>query len=293
MPGRRSTAVLTAASAAALLPLVAAAQKAPAVEDLLKAGGEYLATFAQQLGAAGADEEYTQYDMSSGRMGTPRRVNSSVVWLGTSGGVIDNFRDVVAIDRAPIRPKDDRLMALFQAPTGTSRSEARRLSESAVQQYLDANLHALDEPMQALAFLRAANQDRSTFKVEGTKKMDGTQVAVLRFTEKPGEPLVPSPEQTPATGRFWIDPASGTVHQTELALTGRSYIVRVTVPYALNAATSLWLPREMYQTAEVSAAGAADSSGRASAGYGGRVALEARATYTNFRHVAVDQSKLR
>ena len=64
MPARRSTAVLVASSAAALLPLVAAAQKAAAAEDLLKAGGQYLATFAQQLGAAGADEEYTQYDVA-------------------------------------------------------------------------------------------------------------------------------------------------------------------------------------------------------------------------------------
>jgi hypothetical protein len=292
MPARRSPALLLF-SAAALLPLVAAAQKAPSSTDLLKVGADYVAHLAEELGALGADEEYTQYDMSSGRMGTPRRVNCSVVWLGLNGGVIDNFRDAVAIDRAPIRPKYYRLMALFQTPTASSRSEARRLSENAVQQYLDTDLHALDEPMQALDFLRAANQDRSTFKVEGMKKLNGEQVAVLGFKEKPGAPLVPSPAKTPATGRFWIDPATGTVRQTELALTADNYIVRVTVTYGLNPATSLWLPREMYQQAEISGPGATDSSGRGAAGYGGRVSFEGRATYTNFRRVAVDVAKLR
>ena len=62
----------------------------------------------------------------------------------------------------------------------------------------------------------------------------------------------------------------------------------------MNAATSMWLPAELYQQSEGSGPGAVDSSGRGVAGgYGGRQAFEARATYTNVRHVAVDISKLR
>jgi hypothetical protein len=33
------------------------------------------------------------------------------------GGSIGNFRDVVAIDTVPVRPKDDRLAALFKSPS--------------------------------------------------------------------------------------------------------------------------------------------------------------------------------
>jgi len=284
---------LVGVAAAVLLPTAPAAQKAPALPDLLTVGGNYVARYADRLGATAAEEEYLQYDMSSGRMGTPRRVNCSAVWVGLSGGAIDSFRDVVALDRAPIRPKDDRLMALFQTPTAASRDAAHEMTEKAVTQYLDPNLHGLDQPFLALDFLRAANQDRSTFKVEGMKNLKGAQVAVLKFTEKKGQPLIATREKTPALGRFWIDPADGTVRQTELMLSGDTYTQKVTVTYANDTATAMWLPAEMYQQSEVNGPGATDSSGRASAGYGGRQAFEARATYTNFRHIAVDISKLR
>jgi hypothetical protein len=286
--------LVVGAAATLLLPAGPAAQKAPALPDVLTLGGQYVASYAEHLGATAAEEEYLQVDMSSGRMGTPRRVNCSAVWVGLSGGAIDSFRDVVALDRAPLRPKDDRLMALFETPTAASRGSAHEMTENAVTQYLDPNLHALDQPLLALDFLRAANQDRSTFKVEGMKNLKGTQVAVLKFTEKKGQPLIPTREKTPATGRFWIDPADGTIRQTELMLPGENYTQKVTVTYANNAALSMWLPIEMYQQSEVSGPGAVDSSGRGtSGGYGGRQAFEGRATYTNFRHVAIDASRLR
>jgi hypothetical protein len=280
--------------AAAVLPLAAAAQKAPSPEDLLTLEAKYLTGYAERLGAVAADEEFTQIDMGSGRMGTPRRVNSIVVWLGLSGGSIDGFRDAVAIDRAPLRPKDDRLMALFQTPTSSSRDAAHQMTENAVTQYLDPNLHALDQAMQALDFARAANQDRSTFKVEGLKNVKGAQLAVLRFTEKKGQqPIIPTPQKSVAAGRLFVDPADGTVHQTELTLNGDAFSQKVTVTYANNAAASMWLPVEMYLQSEVSGPGAADSSGRGAAGIGGRQVFEGRVTYTNFRHVAVDLSKIR
>jgi hypothetical protein len=294
MPSRFASPLVVGVAAAVLLPAMPAAQKAPALPDLLTTGANYVASYAEHLGATAADEEYLQVDIGSGRMGTPRRVNCSTVWVGLASGTIDSFRDVVALDRAPIRPKDDRLMALFQTPTAASRSSAHEMTENAVTQYLDPNLHALDQPLLALDFLRAANQERSTFKIEGLKNLKGAQVAVLKFTEKKGQqPLIATPEKTPASGRFWIDPADGGVRQTELMLSGDNYTQKVTVTYANNAAVSMWLPVEMYQQSEVSGPGATDSSGRASAGYGGRQAFEGRATYTNFRHITVDTSRLR
>jgi hypothetical protein len=293
MPSKNARHLAAGIATAVLMPLAVSAQKTPAVTDLLAFGAKYVAGYAEHLGATAADEEYLQYDMSSGRMGTPRRVNCSVVWLGLTGGAIDGFRDVVALDRAPVRPKDDRLMTLFQPPTAGARGAAHQMTENAVAQYLDPNLHLFDDAMQALDFLREANQARSTFKAEGVKNMKGTQVAVLRFTEKSGTPLLPTPENTPAAGRFWMDVTDGTVRQSELTLSGKAYSLKVTVTYAANAATSQWLPAEMFQQSEVNAPGAPDSSGRGAAGYGGRVVFEARATYTNFRHADVDLSKLR
>ena len=207
----------------------AAGQKGPALPDILKLGADYLAQYAERLGAVAADEEYTQYETSTGRMSTPKRINAHVVWLGVSDGAVESFRDVVGIDSVPVRPKDQRLLDLFRAPKDASRPQAQEMTDLSVRQYIDGNLHLLDQATLALEFLRAANQEHSAFKLEGVKTMNGAQMAVLKFTEKAQPRLVPSSENAAAVGRFWIETATGTVRQTELGLTARGFNVHTSV----------------------------------------------------------------
>ena len=172
--------------------------------------------------------------------------------------------------------------------------EATTLTDDSVRQYLSPNLHALDQPLIALAFLRKENQDRSTFKLENVKSMNGAQVASVKFTEKGTERLVPSAEGGAAVGRFLIDVATGAVRQTELGLIGKAANVRVTVKYAADQATGLWLPSEMFQQFDISSGGSGESSNMGSGGgYGAHQALEGRATYTKFRQVPIDLSRIR
>lgn len=270
------------------------AQKGPAIADVLKLGGEALVQYSQHLGAMVAEEEYRQMETSSGQMGVPKRVISDVVWLGRGDGSVEGFRDVIAIDRVPVRPKDDRLSALFAAPGAASLTQARQMTEDAVRQYLDGNLHFLDQPMMALTYLQPANQARSTFKIDGVKNMNGAQVAVLKFTEQGTPRLQESPENAAAIGRIWIDVATGTVRQTELGLGGRSSNIIATVKYTLDAASSLWLPSEMSQ--QVSVTGGASSAGSnmgGGGGYSGHQAAEGSAAYSKYRQVPVDLGKLR
>lgn len=268
-------------------------QKGPAVEDVVKLGGDYLAQYSQKLGAVAAEEEYMQYETSSGQMGVPKRVISDVVWIGTGNGV-EGFRDVIAIDRVATRPKDDRLFGLFKTPSPGALTQARQMTEDAVHQYLDPNLHVLDQPMLALQFLLAANQARSTFKLEGVKNGNGAQVATVKFNEKGAERLVPSFENGPAVGRFWIDTVTGTVRQTEIGFGGRNSNIHVTVKYALDQASGLWLPSELSQQSSVSGgSSSAGSNMGGGGGYSGHQSAEGHATYTKFRQTALDVSKLR
>jgi hypothetical protein len=291
----RSRRVLAAASAFAIAaaPVVLRGQKNPSVEDLLKSAGDYLTQYSQKLGAVAAEEEYMQYETSSGQMGVPKRVISDVIWIGT-GGAIEGFRDVVAIDRVATRPKDDRLLALFKTPSAAALTQARQMTEDAVHQYLDPNLHALDQPMMALQYLLPANQGRSTFKVENVKNSNGAPVATVKFTEKGSERLVPSFENGAAVGRFWIDTASGTVRQTELGFGGRNSNIHVTVKFALDPGSGLWLPAELSQQSSVSGgSSSAGSNMGAGGGYSGHQSAEGRATYSKFRQLPLDASKLR
>src|SRR5450756_44123 len=193
------------------------AQKGPpALPDVLQAAGDYLVQYSQRLGAVTAEEEYMQSDSSSGQMGIPKRVNSEIVWVGGGNGGVLGFRDVFAIDNKPVRQRDDRLLGLFKTPTASSIQQGQDMSDAAVHYYLSGSLQALDQPTLALEFLRKENQERSAFKLESVKTMNGAQVAIVRFNEHNTPRLVPSEEGGPGVGKFWIDVATGAVRQTEL-----------------------------------------------------------------------------
>jgi hypothetical protein len=277
----------------ALLPGPLTARQAPAVPDLLKAAGDYLTHYSQQLGAVAAEEDYMQYETSSGQMSVPKRVITDYVWIGRGDGGLYGFRDVTAIDRAPVRAHDDRLLALFKEPRPASLDSARELTKDSIRHYMDVNFHALDEPTIALEYLVPDNQARSAFKLEDVKKMNGTPVAVLKFTEQKTPRLVPTPEDSPAVGRAWIEVDSGVVRQTQLGLGGKLSNVQVTVKYARDKGLGLWLPVDMFQQSTISGAGSsvASNMGR-DGGYNARKSLEGRATYSKFRQIPVDLAKL-
>ena len=271
-----------------------AARTTPSVPELLTLGADYVSQYAGRLNAVAADENYLQYDTSSGKVTSPRRLTTRVLWLGLGDNGVEAFRDVFSIDSQPVHAADDRLLGLFTTPTAASRDEARQLTKDGVRHYVGPNLHVLDDPSVALEFLRGANQSRSTFKLEGVRTVSGAQVAVLKFTEKDGHSLLSAPGNAPAIGRFWIDAASGTVRQTEIGLVSRAFKFHTTVKYAYDAATTLWLPAEMSLESQVSGLGSSVINYMgANSGYNVRLDLTGHATYTNYRQVMVDLSKLR
>jgi hypothetical protein len=259
------------------------AQKAPALPDLLKLASDYVMQYAHQLGAVAADEEFTQYETSSGRMGTPKRVNSQVVLLGQDDGSVGSFRDVVAIDNVAVRPKDDRLQKLFKAPTAESVGSAQAMTDDAVKAYISPNLHFLDKPLLAIDLLRAENQANYTYKIEGNKAVDGVQTVVVKFNEKGKGHLMTN---ATAVGRYWIEPATGAVRQTELGFGGLNGNIHSTVKFTKDAQLGVLVPSELAETVETSssAVGMSDMGSGGSGGMSGtHEGLEGRATYTKYR----------
>jgi hypothetical protein len=292
--GRPPRWVPLALTAVGLASLGVYAQKAPAVPDVLRAAADYLVQYSQRLSAIAAEEDYTQYDVSSGQMSVPRRLSADVVMIGLGDGGVVGFRDVFAIDSNPVRPREDRLLTLFRTPPSSPLQQARQLSDDSVRYYLNRNISALDQPTIALAFLRRENQERCTFKLESVKTMSGAQVAILKFTERSTPRIVPTPGDGPAVGRFWIDVASGTIRQTELGITTKTFNVLATVKYATEPKLELWLPVEMSQHNEVTGPGSGAPGNMGAGGdYSTHQAVEARANYAKFRQVPVDLSKVK
>jgi len=268
---------------AGFLVVQAQAQKPPALPDLLKLAGDYAVQYAKQLGAVAADEEFMQYETSSGRMGTPKRVNSVVVLLGQDDGTVGSFRDVVAIDSVAVRPKDDRLAALFKRPSVESLGTAQEMTEDAVKAYINPSLHILDRPLLAIDQLRGENQANYTYKTEGNKTVDGAQTVVVKYSEKGKGHLM---KNASAVGRYWIEPTTGAVHQLELGFSVSNANIQSTVKFTKDAQLGILVPSELSETIDTSAAGGgmgdmggATGSNQMSA----HGAYEGRASYAKYR----------
>ena len=266
--------------------LIAHAQK-PAVADVMKSAGVYLAQYAQKIGTLVAEEEYTQREPAAGNAAS-RRLTSDVVFTGLDKGQLATYRDVVSIDARDVRQRDGRLAALFKdGPTQAAQDQANAWSDEGLRYYLSPNLRTVDMPTLALEFLRTENQPQSEFSLDGgLRNQDGAQVATVRFKANKGAAILPTPEGSTTLGKAWIDLATGVIRQTELAVSGKRFMLTTTTKYTHDKGLDLWVPSEVSQQVDVTAAAAGLSNMGAGGMVGGRQSLEGRARSSKYKKVS-------
>jgi len=269
------------------------AQKAPELAEVLQSAADYLVQYSQKLGVIAGEEGYAQSNTNSGQSGMPTRLVTDFVLVGRSDGSVSGFRDVVSIGGAAVKQPKDRLATLFTASPASSLQQARQMSDESARYYLSPNLRILDQPTQALEFLRKENQERSTFKIDSVKTVKGAAVAVVKFNERGAPLLINVPGTAAAEGRFWIDVATGAVRQSEIIFVSKSVDISAAVNYAVESKLGLWLPVSMFQRIQISVAGTGASNLGAEGGYGSHQGLEGRADYGKYRQVTADTSKIK
>src|SRR4030095_5238442 len=102
------------------------------------------------------------------------------------------------------------------AATTASWTRAQELALDSAVKFLDRLVVRLSDPMLALQFVRTDRQALSTWKLEGQKRIGGVPTVGLSFKEKEGAGLtylLKTPDNASASGRFWIDPSTGAIHQ--------------------------------------------------------------------------------
>ena len=100
-------------------------------------------------------------------------------------------------------------------------------------------------PLEARRFLRKMNQSRSRFDLAGEERTDVGKVVVLKFREEAMPRLISSPLDEAASGRFWIEPASGAVVRSELPMSAPNVTATITVTYRLEPSLGFRIPIEM------------------------------------------------
>jgi hypothetical protein len=163
------------------------------------------------------------------------------------------LRDVREVDGVPVADHDVRLKLLFT----DSRHRIEQLAMAVDQESARFNLgdvpRTVNLPTFALRFLRPSNRKRFDYRKEAEERVGDavTWVVGYRETHSPTFSGTARGEDVPASGRFWIDPATGAVLRTEMILGGTRKLPQratVTVTYALDETLAFWVPIEMRET---------------------------------------------
>jgi len=205
------------------------------------------------------------------------RLGNDVPW-----GTFRDVFDVFEVDGQKLRDRERRLEALFGAaapPTAAEQSQAI-VAESA-RYNVGPAVRSINFPTLALAFLLPANQPRFAWKTGGTRRFGTAQGVEVQFDETARPTIVRWGERAdlPARGRFWIDPARGTVLRSETTFRFEPDRARasVTTQYRAEPPIALWVPAEMHEEY-------ADLPGDAPVF---RSPTRAQARYSNFRRFTV------
>ena len=282
-------AVVTTVVAITLLTGSPSGQPAPVtVEGLLRAAGTYLSTYSAKVSGVSLEEQYTILDVSGGRMRT-QRLSSDVLLLNLGGRVI-SLRDAFAIDNQPLRERQPRIATVLAKPSEATWKQAQDYAIETFRHMQADLILRLNEPSLALQFLVPEYRQRSSYKVETGGMVEGTRTVALAFEELKNPDasyIVKTRGRASAKGRFWIDPSTGRIHQTELWIQSETETARVKVTYALESELDLLLPARMFDTYDTS-----ESRGEVSVmgvgNYNVRRSYECRATYSNARLTPIE-----
>ena len=262
------------------------AQKDPPAGDILKLASDYLASWAARVSGVSLEEEYTLLDVSGSRLVSTRRITSDLVLLNLNGR-ITGLRDPFAVDSNAIRERTPRITSLLAKPSEAAWAQAQAYAGESLRYFQEDLIVRLNGPTQALQFVATEYQPRVTWKIEGRKKIGGIETVGLRFQEtkvRPPKYILQTRGDAVASGKLWVDPATGRIHRTELWMESDSESAHIVVDYARDAALDLWLPSSMVEKYEVTERVGTDLSTQREGTPGlAKRAYDCRASYSHAR----------
>lgn len=275
------------------LVLTPAAQK-PELGELLARAADYHESFASRSSGVSLDEHYIFIQVTVGRMHTPMRFRSDVVVLNVNGRVL-SLRDPYLLDNVSLRERRPRILEILREPTTAGWNQAQKYASESHFRFVSDIVLALNDPMLALRFISRDMQPKVTYKFEGMKRLEGQELASIGFKERGDKETafgLGTRGNAAASGRYFVDPASGAIRKTELWANSATEAVVSAVTYGHASALDLWLPAKMTQTFEWKELDDVHSNRNVGA-YGARLFFQGNATYENPTLAAIDLNKMR
>lgn len=266
---------------------VGAAAQPPDKRQILERVGDYVRSYEAAFSAVVCEEHYSQ--RARVENGWQQRVlRSEVALIRADDNDWRLFRDVIAVDGAPLEDRGDRLKTLFSSPQPGAAAEAYRITEESARYNIGPVTRTMNIPTLALAFLRAEHQKRSAFTLGSRGRSGGRDVVDLQFEERDTPRMIYTRDRAAATGRAWVDTADGTISGTELRIHSENMLATMLVMYRRDDTLGLWVPESMeenyYSGVRRSDTGVA-SFDRTPSNLG--VLLSAHARYSNCRRFSV------
>ena len=271
---------------AILAPAVPAAQVPTPRADLatvVARAAAYAGRFQRQFGSVVAEERYEQVSRSvaaSPRVGgamTATTLRSDFLLVQLRPGEWMPFRDVFERDGRPVRDRQDRLAKLFlSGTTDDALARARDISTESSRYNIGNGTRTINIPMLPLMFLADDVRGGITF-TEG-KRDESAAERIVDFKEVARPTLIKTTNNRdlPATGRFWIDEATGTLLRGQVRAQDPAVDSEVTVTFQRDETLGMWVPVRMDE--------------RFRRGQDG-TEVRGTATYTNFRRFQVSTSQ--
>jgi hypothetical protein len=298
-PGRRTSAAVMFGFCAIAWPLLG---QSPSLDDVLKRARESVARHGEQAQLLLADEQCDQKAFEStleptggayAFRGVPNRVDPRgrrrwqaelalirTPTLTAIGYPWTEFRDVVSVDGRPLTDRTQRLSRLFLDSAGWSLESARQIAQESARFNIGSLARTVNTPAVPLLVLHPANAARFLFEKSGEEIIDKIRAWAVAFREKTAPTLISADNSNcPASGTVWIDPATGDVLRATLQcspLQSPDCVSQMTVTYRRDARLGIRVPVEMRERPE-------GLSPKTSFGQAGRVWIEGRCTYSNFR----------
>jgi hypothetical protein len=247
-------------SAGVMLAILMAQPQKPGLEALLARATTYVDRFVANFANVVAEERYVQESTipprtaGQGVTKTPgpaivgRRAMRSDFLLvrRAKADSFETFRDVWEVDGHEVPGGRDRLTALLSEPSQDALDLAWRIARESARFNL-VPTRTLNTPLVALAFLQPRYQSRFRFSLAGADAEAGPDVWILEYRERARPTILRTNDDRDlaASGRIWVERATGRVVKTELVVSPDD---RIVTTFQFDDRFEIAVPIEMRET---------------------------------------------